>query len=106
MRVAIIDTGIDFNHPDLAGQIVARRNFVDSDDAAFRLDRHGTAVAGVIAALADNHLGIVGIAPDSRLIALKACWQARATLAAATCNSFTLAQALQSAIDLRADSSI
>lgn len=103
VRVAIIDTGIDFNHPDLAGQIVARRNFVDDDDQAFRLDRHGTAVAGIIAALADNHVGIVGIAPDSRLIALKACWQARATLAAASCNSFTLAQALQSAIDLRAD---
>jgi subtilisin family serine protease len=102
VRIAIIDTGIDFEHPDLAGQVIARRNFVDADDVAFQLDRHGTAVAGVIAAVADNHIGIVGIAPDARLLALKACWQApHAT--AASCNSFTLAQALGSAIDMQAD---
>jgi subtilisin family serine protease len=103
VRIAIIDTGIDFEHPDLAGQVIARRNFVDADDVAFRLDRHGTAVAGVIAAVADNHIGIVGIAPDARLLALKACWQAPHAAAAAACNSFTLAQALGSAIDMQAD---
>jgi subtilisin family serine protease len=103
VRIAIVDTGIDFEHPDLAGQIVARRNFVDGDDAAFRRDRHGTAVAGVIGAVPDNHIGIVGIAPDARLLALKACWQPAQPNAASVCNSFTLAQALQSAIDLRAD---
>ena len=103
MRIAVIDTGMDFEHPDLAGQIIARRNFVDADDAAFRLDRHGTAVAGVIAAVADNHIGIVGIAPDARLIALKACWQSARPAEPSVCNSFTLAQALGSAIDLQAD---
>ena len=103
VRVAIIDTGVDFKHPDLAGQIIARRNFVDADDEAFRLDRHGTAVAGVIGAVADNHVGIVGIAPEARLIALKACWQPAHVTGSASCNSFTLAQALQSAIDLQAD---
>jgi hypothetical protein len=103
VRIAIVDTGVDFEHPDLAGQIIARRNFVDNDDVAFRLDRHGTAVAGVIAAVADNHIGIVGIAPDARLLALKACWQAPRAGTPASCNSFTLAQALASAIDLQAD---
>jgi hypothetical protein len=103
VRIAIVDTGVDFEHPDLAGQIIARRNFVDTDEHAFRRDRHGTAVAGVIAAVADNHIGIVGIAPDARLLALKACWQPRPTAEAAVCNSFTLAQALESAIDLQAD---
>jgi subtilisin family serine protease len=103
VRIAIVDTGIDFEHPDLAGQIIARRNFVDTDDLAFRRDRHGTAVAGVIAAVPDNHIGIVGIAPDARLISLKACWQAPQAGSPATCNSFTLAQALASAIDLQAD---
>jgi len=103
VRIAIVDTGIDFEHPDLAGQIVARRNFVDADEHAFRLDRHGTAVAGVIAAVADNHIGIVGIAPEAHLLALKACWQSNSTVKAASCNSFTLAQALASAIDLQAD---
>jgi subtilisin family serine protease len=103
VRIAIIDTGIDFEHPDLAGQVIARRNFVDADDAAFRFDRHGTAVAGVIAAVPDNHIGIVGIAPDARILALKACWQAPQPGAPATCNSFTLAQAIGSAIDMQAD---
>lgn len=103
VRIAIVDTGIDFEHPDLAGQIIARRNFVDADDSAFRRDRHGTAVAGVIGAVPDNHIGIVGIAPDARLIALKACWQTPQAGAAAACNSFTLAQALASAFDLQAD---
>jgi subtilisin family serine protease len=103
VRIAIIDTGVDFEHPDLAGQIIARRNFVDVDERTFRGDRHGTAVAGVIAAVADNHIGIVGIAPDARLLALKACWQPGATAGPAVCDSFTLAQALESAIDLQAD---
>jgi subtilisin family serine protease len=103
VRIAIIDTGMDFEHPDLAGQVIARRNFVDGDDLAFRFDRHGTAVAGVIGAIADNHIGIVGIAPDARLIALKACWQGPHGGALAACNSFTLAEALGSAIDMQAD---
>jgi subtilisin family serine protease len=103
VRIAIIDTGIDFEHPDLAGQIIARRNFVDADEHSFRRDRHGTAVAGVIAAVADNHIGIVGIAPGARLLALKACWQPGLTAGPAVCDSFTLAQALESAIDLQAD---
>src|ERR1700733_4015303 len=103
VRIAIIDTGLDFEHPDFAGQVIERRNFVDADEAAFRRDRHGTAVAGVIAAVPDNHIGIVGIAPDAHLLALKACWQSATGSAPAQCNSFTLAKALQSAIDLRAD---
>jgi subtilisin family serine protease len=103
VRIAIIDTGVDFQHPDLAGQVITRRNFVDADEAAFRADRHGTAVAGVIGAVPDNHIGIVGIAPDARLFALKACWQGVQGNAPAACDSFTLAQALQSAIDLHAD---
>jgi len=103
VRVALVDTGVDFEHPDLTGQVVARRNFVDANEQAFRTDRHGTAVAGVVAAIADNHIGIVGIAPAARLLALKACWQSRSGDGPATCNSFTLAQALQSAIDLNAN---
>jgi len=103
IRIAIIDTGIDYTHPDLSGRVVAHRNFVDTDEAAFRADLHGTAVAGVIAAVADNGLGIVGIAPESHLLAYKACWQAAANGAHAVCNSFTLAQALEAAIAAHAD---
>lgn len=99
--VAIIDTGADTSHPDLQGRIARTRNFVDRDGARFRRDRHGTQVAGVIAAVADNRLGIVGVAPDARLAVYKACWQPDGAAArdGARCNSFTLALALAAAID-------
>jgi subtilisin family serine protease len=104
VRVAVIDTGVDFEHPDLKERVLARRNFVDGDEERFRHDRHGTEVAGVIAASADNDVGIVGVAPESRLIALKACWQVPGDGGArAVCNSFTLAQALEAAILARVD---
>jgi subtilisin family serine protease len=102
VHVAVIDTGVDFSHPDLQGQVIAHRNFVDADDQKFQRDQHGTEVSGVIAAIADNGIGIVGIAPDARVIALKACWQA-VIGSSAVCNSFTLAQALEAAIVAHAD---
>jgi subtilisin family serine protease len=103
VRLALIDTGVDFEHPDLKGRVIERRNFVDGDERSFRLDRHGTEVAGVIAAVADNDVGIVGVAPESRVLALKACWHTAQAAARAVCNSFTLAQALEAAIVARVD---
>jgi len=102
VRVAIIDTGVDTEHPDLRGNVMAAANFVDSDAAQFRQDRHGTEIAGVIAAVANNHEGIVGIAPGARLMVFKACWQSRSDADAARCNSFTLARALVAALDAHA----
>lgn len=101
VRIAVIDTGVDSAHPDLAGRIVERRNFVDTDEWAFKHDRHGTAVAGVIAADSNNRIGIVGIAPEARLHIYKACWQQAAATGGAACNTFTLAKALAAAIDAR-----
>jgi subtilisin family serine protease len=101
VRVAVIDTGVDTNHPDLAGRTQLTRNYIDEDDARFREDRHGTQVAGLIAAAANNGIGIVGVAPDVRLLAFKACWQASAA-SAGRCNSFTIAQALADALAARA----
>jgi hypothetical protein len=102
VKVAIIDTGVDIEHPDLRGSIAAAVNFVDADDAQFRRDRHGTEMAGVIAAVANNREGIVGVAPNARLFIFKACWQASADADAARCNSFTLARALTAAFDAHA----
>ena len=50
VSVAIIDTGVDAGHPDLQGRVASARNLVDRDAAQFGRDRHGTEVAGVIAA--------------------------------------------------------
>ena len=102
VRVAIIDTGADTTHPDLKGVIAQVGNFVDADTEQFRRDRHGTELAGIIAAVANNHEGIVGIAPGARLSVFKACWQLRENADAARCNSFTLAQALTAALDSHA----
>ena len=101
VRVAIIDTGIDTEHPELAGRVELVRNYVDEDLERLRNDRHGTQVAGLIAAAANNGIGIVGVAPEVKLLALKACWQDSAA-ESGRCNSFTLAQALAGALAARA----
>ena len=99
VHVAIIDSGVDDSHPDLAQAVQARANFVD--ERTWVAELHGTAVAGLVAARADNGIGIVGIAPDAQLYALRACWEvdARQTL----CNSLSLAKALSFAIERRAE---
>jgi subtilisin family serine protease len=98
VRVAIVDTRVDSAHPELAGRVRIARNFVDRDDVSFRGDRHGTAVAGVIGAAVNNSLGIVGVAPQVELLALKACWHERPA-AGAVCNTLTLAAALAFALE-------
>src|SRR5882672_3085671 len=94
VRIAELDSGVDRNHPDLVGQIAAFEDFTDRPE---RAEAHGTAIAGILVARANNGVGIAGIAPRARLLALRACWQGERD--ATECNSFTLAKAMQSAID-------
>jgi subtilisin family serine protease len=72
VTVAVVDSGIDASHPDLDGKVDAALGFdwVDGgepDDA----DGHGTHVAGTIAAIADNGIGLAGVAPASKVAALR-----------------------------------
>nr|MDQ2736908.1 S8 family serine peptidase [Pseudomonadota bacterium] len=98
VRVAIIDSGVQLDHPDLVGQVVMNANFVaERGDRGDRAESHGTAVAGIVAARADNHVGIVGVAPLARLFTLRACRQVSA--AETLCTSLSLALALHAAID-------
>jgi subtilisin family serine protease len=99
VRVAVIDSAIDGRHPDLAGQVSVSADFVRGRPSA--PEQHGTAVAGVIAAIADNNLGMVGVAPRARLMALRACWQSASSQpggSATVCDTLSLAQALYFAI--------
>ena len=99
VHIAVVDTGVDMTHLDLQGRISDTHNMVDDDASAFNRDSHGTEVAGIIAANADNHQGIVGIAPKAELSVYKACWYPPASNTGARCNSFTLAKALAGIID-------
>jgi hypothetical protein len=99
VRIAVIDTGIEASHPELAGRVAERRNFTGGEAGG---DRHGTAVAGVIASAAGNRRGIFGIAPGARVLALKACEQLQAA-GQGSCTTFDLARALDYAIGANAD---
>jgi subtilisin family serine protease len=102
--VAVIDSAVERGHPDLAGQVAVSQDFTNGPPRP--AEQHGTAVAGLIAARADNGLGIVGVAPGARLMALRACRQAAAGPGASpptTCDSLALAKAITFAIQDRAE---
>lgn len=103
ITIGVIDTGMDMEHPDLAGQVSQNKNLADKISTSFETDKHGTAVAGVIVARRDNAKGIIGVAPDARLVALKACWPDTADAMEAVCNSYTLALAVNTAIKAGVD---
>lgn len=69
--IAIIDTGIDYRHPDLSGKVVSVWDYVDNDSNAMDVDGHGTHCAGIAAAKANNTLGVRGISPNSKIYAYR-----------------------------------
>lgn len=99
VSIAIIDSAIDAGHPDLRGRVRVTRNLVPGRPVGSG-ELHGTAIAGIIASVANNNEGIVGVAPDVDIAALRACWAVAAERLAARCSSFSLAQALEVAIAL------
>lgn len=66
VNVVVIDTGVDYRHPELAAIWKGGRDFVANDDDPMDEAQHGTHVAGTIAA-ADNTDGVVGVAPNVKL---------------------------------------
>lgn len=100
VTVAIVDSRIDTTHPDLAGRIAATPNFTPVRDQEG--ERHGTGVAGIIAARENNAQGIAGIAPGARVLGVRACWE-RPHGGTTVCDSLSLAKALTYALDNRAD---
>jgi len=70
IRVAVIDSGVDGGHPELAPRIAAARSFVGGSPV-IDTHGHGTFVAGLIAAESDNAVGIAGMAPEAELVVAK-----------------------------------
>nr|AHZ45646.1 peptidase S8 subtilase family protein [uncultured bacterium] len=69
--VGVLDTGVDYNHPDLVGRVIDGPDFAEESDTSLDIDSHGTHVAGIIAANADDSTGVAGIAPGVKVLSLK-----------------------------------
>ena len=71
VTVAILDSGIDPTHPDLVGQLVPGWNFYDNNSNTADVYGHGTLVAGVVAALGNNGIGVAGVAWGAKLMPVR-----------------------------------
>lgn len=67
--IAIVDTGVDYTHPDLKGKVVKGHDYVDGDDDPMDDNMHGTHCAGIAAASTNNKIGIAGMAPNVKILA-------------------------------------
>ena len=70
VRVAVLDTGVDLDHPDLVKNLLPGINFVSNGKPPNDDNQHGTHVAGIIAA-ENNDIGMVGVAPEAKIIPVK-----------------------------------
>ncbi|MDQ3953408.1 MAG: S8 family serine peptidase, partial [Actinomycetota bacterium] len=71
--VAVVDSGVDYSHPDLQERMVDGFDFVNRDDDPVDDHGHGTHVAGIVAAEPDNRRGIAGVSWGASIMPLKAC---------------------------------
>lgn len=69
--VAVLDSGVQSSHPDLDGSVVGGRDFIDGDAAPDDKHGHGTNVAGIIVAHKGNGIGIAGLAPNAKVLAIR-----------------------------------
>lgn len=69
--IAIVDTGVDLNHPDLASKIVTGTDLVNGDSTPEDDNGHGTHCAGIAAAITNNGVGVAGVAPNCKIMPVK-----------------------------------
>lgn len=70
VKIAVLDTGVDLNHSDLKENLLEGTNFIEKNLPPQDFNSHGTHVSGIIAAK-NNDLGIVGIAPQAKILPIK-----------------------------------
>lgn len=69
VKVAVLDTGVDFTHPDISSKVTARANFTSA--GADDIYGHGTHVSGIIAAIHENNEGVKGVCPGCQILSGK-----------------------------------
>lgn len=90
--IAVVDTGVDLEHPDLKDQVVAGLSVVGEGEPDDK-HGHGSLIAGIAAATADNGEGIAGVAPDARILPV------RVFDTAGSATSSSVARAIRFAVD-------
>nr|WP_240512040.1 S8 family peptidase [Paludifilum halophilum] len=71
VKVAIVDTGVDYGHEDLSGKVEKGGDYIENDGDPMDENGHGTHCAGIAAATTDNGVGIAGMAPDVTIYAVR-----------------------------------
>lgn len=70
--VAVLDTGVDFDHPDLQNKLISRgKDFINTDDDATDDHGHGTHVAGIVAAATNNGIGVASVGRNAMVLPVK-----------------------------------
>jgi subtilisin family serine protease len=108
VRVAVIDSGIDLSHPDLASAVAAPYDALDDDDDpnpscpdpedVRTCDSHGTSVSGVSLARANNGSGIVGMCPACTLVPIRLIGDGSGSMLSSTVRAFEHAIATDAAV--------
>ncbi len=105
VTVAVIDTGVDYDHPDLVNKISSLSVRINNGSVSNMpseyndLHGHGTHVCGTIAAEGNNKLGVIGVAPESELISIKATTTSNGT----DFSYYNLIESIFYAVDCEAD---
>ena len=71
ITIAILDSGVDGNHPDLAAKLIPGWNFYDNNSNTSDVYGHGTIVAGAAAAITNNGVGVAGVAGQSQIMPIR-----------------------------------
>lgn len=71
VTIAVVDTGVDPDHPDLSSKIIKGKDFIDGDNEPDDENGHGTHVAGIAAASTNNAKGIAGVSWGSKILAVR-----------------------------------